>query len=44
MNKIDKKIVGYAVKQPEAEVKEEKREFAREGGGDRGGWWWWWFR
>ncbi len=35
MNKIDKKIVGYAVKQPNAEVKEEKREFAREGGGDR---------
>ena len=31
MTKIDKKIVGYAVKQP-AEEKEEKPEFKREGG------------
>jgi hypothetical protein len=35
MIKIDKKIVGYAVNQPAAEEKEEKREFKREGGGDR---------
>jgi len=35
MIKIDKQIVGYAVKQPESEQKEEKREFKREGGGDR---------
>ncbi|MEJ2127344.1 MAG: NrdJb [Woeseiaceae bacterium] len=36
MMKIDKKIVGYTVARPEAEVKEEKTEFKREGGGDRG--------
>jgi hypothetical protein len=35
MIKVDKKIVGYAVNQPEAEAKQEKREFKREGGGDR---------
>ena len=35
MIKIDKQIVGYAVKQPASEQKEEKREFKREGGGDR---------
>ena len=35
MNKIDKKIVGYAVNQPAPEAKEEKRDFPREGGGDR---------
>ncbi len=35
MMKIDKKIVGYAVAQPEAEAKVEKAEFKREGGGDR---------
>ena len=35
MIKIDKQIVGYAVKQPESKQKEEKREFKREGGGDR---------
>jgi hypothetical protein len=33
MIKVDKKIVGYAVNQPEAEEKEAKREFTREGGG-----------
>jgi len=33
--KIEKKIVGYAVKQPEAEQKVERPEFRREGGGDR---------
>ena len=33
MIKVDKKIVGYAVNQPEAEGKEAKREFKREGGG-----------
>jgi hypothetical protein len=32
MIKVDKKIVGYAVNQPEAEAKQEKREFKREGG------------
>ena len=31
--KIDKKIVGYAVKQPEPESKAERQEFRREGGG-----------
>jgi hypothetical protein len=35
MIKVDKKIVGYAVNQPEAEEKEIKRDFPREGGGDR---------
>jgi hypothetical protein len=35
MIKVDKKIVGYAVNQPEAKEKEAKREFKREGGGDR---------
>ncbi len=35
MQKIDKKIVGYAVSQPTEEKEEQKREFAREGGGDR---------
>ena len=35
MIKVDKKIVGYAVNQPEADDKEAKREFKREGGGDR---------
>ena len=39
MIKIEKKIVGYAVNQPEAEGQEKetevKREFKREGGGDR---------
>src|SRR5210317_1802152 len=35
MIKIDKKIVGYAVNQPAAEEKEQKRDFKREGGGDR---------
>jgi hypothetical protein len=35
MIKIDKKIVGYAVNQPEAEEKEAKKDFPREGGGDR---------
>ena len=34
MIKIEKQIVGYAVKQP-AEEKETKRDFKREGGGDR---------
>ena len=34
MIKIEKQIVGYAVKQP-AEDKEPKRDFKREGGGDR---------
>jgi hypothetical protein len=33
MIKVDKKIVGYAVNQPEAKEKEAKREFQREGGG-----------
>jgi hypothetical protein len=33
MIKVDKKIVGYAVKQPATEQKETKREFKREGGG-----------
>jgi len=33
MIKVDKKIVGYAVNQPEAEAKEAKKEFTREGGG-----------
>jgi hypothetical protein len=33
MIKVDKKIVGYAVNQPEAQEKEAKREFKREGGG-----------
>ncbi len=33
MIKVEKKIVGYAVNQPEAEEKEAKREFKREGGG-----------
>ena len=33
MIKVDKKIVGYAVNQPEAEEKDAKREFKREGGG-----------
>ena len=35
MIKVDKKIVGYAVNQPEAETKEVKREFKVESGGDR---------
>ena len=35
MIKVDKKIVGYAVNQPEAEAKEAKREFKVESGGDR---------
>ncbi len=36
MMKIDKKIVGYAVNQPESEAeKPAKPEFKREGGGDR---------
>ena len=35
MIKIEKKIVGYAVAQPEAKEKVEKPEFKREGGGDR---------
>ncbi len=36
MMKIDKKIVGYAVNQPEAEAeKPAKPDFKREGGGDR---------
>ena len=35
MVKIDKKIVGYDVKKPEAEEAEQKPEYAREGGGDR---------
>jgi hypothetical protein len=35
MIKVDKKIVGYAVNQPESAEKEAKREFKREGGGDR---------
>jgi hypothetical protein len=35
MIKVDKKIVGYAVNQPEAEAKETKREFKVESGGDR---------
>ncbi len=35
MIKVDKKIVGYAVKQPEAETKPEVKDFPREGGGDR---------
>ncbi len=34
MIKIDKKIVGYAVAQPEAEQKEARPEFKREAGGD----------
>jgi hypothetical protein len=33
MIKVDKKIVGYAVNQPEAQEKQAKREFKREGGG-----------
>jgi hypothetical protein len=33
MIRVDKKIVGYAVNQPEAEEKEAKKEFPREGGG-----------
>ncbi len=33
MIKVDKKIVGYAVNQPDAEKKEAKREFKRESGG-----------
>ena len=33
MIKVDKKIVGYAVNQPEAEEKQAKKEFQREGGG-----------
>ena len=35
MIKIDKKITGFAVTQPTAEEKADKREFRREGGGDR---------
>lgn len=35
MIKVDKKIVGYAVNQPDAQEKGAKREFKREGGGDR---------
>ncbi|MDX1509288.1 MAG: NrdJb [Woeseiaceae bacterium] len=35
MVKIDKKIVGYDVKKPEAALPAEKPEYAREGGGDR---------
>ncbi len=35
MIKIDKKIVGYQVAQPEAEDKAEKPDYKREGGGDR---------
>ena len=31
--KIEKKIVGYAVKKPEAEAKNERPELRREGGG-----------
>ncbi len=34
MVKIDKKIVGYAVNQPEPEAKKETTDFPREGGGD----------
>lgn len=35
MIKVDKKIVGYAVNQPDSKEQEEtKREFKREGGGD----------
>ena len=33
MIKIDEKIVGYAITQPEAEAKAKKPEFKREGGG-----------
>ena len=33
MIKVDKKIVGYAVNQPEVQDKQAKREFKREGGG-----------
>ncbi len=33
MIKVDKKIVGYAVNQPEVQEKQAKREFKREGGG-----------
>ncbi|MDJ0759417.1 MAG: NrdJb [Woeseiaceae bacterium] len=33
--KIERKIVGYAVKQPDAEEKPAKPELKREGGGDR---------
>ena len=33
MIKIENKIVGYSVAQPEAEEKVEKPEFKREGGG-----------
>lgn len=33
MIKVDKKIVGYAVNQPEVQEKQTKREFKREGGG-----------
>ena len=36
MIKIDEKIVGYAVAQPEAEKAAEKPEYRREGGGDNG--------
>ncbi len=36
MIKIDKKIVGYAVAQPNAEQKSEKLDYKREGGGDSG--------
>ena len=36
MIKIDEKIVGYAVAQPEAEQAAEKPEYRREGGGDNG--------
>jgi hypothetical protein len=35
MIKIENKIVGYSVAQPEPEAKVEKPEFRREGGGDR---------
>ena len=35
MIKIDKKIVGYSVNQPELEKNESKKDFPREGGGDR---------
>lgn len=35
MMKIEQKIVGYAVKQPEPAEKSAKTEFPREGGGDR---------
>jgi len=35
MIKIEKKIVGYAVSQPESQEKPARPEFRREGGGDR---------